>query len=42
MSDAALALRRFDPLSKIEVVRLKGLSVQSTSAIMNRLQAAGS
>ena len=29
------------PLSKIEVARLTGLSVQSTSAIMNRLQADG-
>jgi predicted NBD/HSP70 family sugar kinase len=33
--------RRFGPLSKIEVARLTGLSVQSTSAIMNRLQADG-
>jgi predicted NBD/HSP70 family sugar kinase len=32
---------RFGPLSKIEVARLTGLSVQSTSAIMNRLQADG-
>ncbi len=28
-------VRRFGPLSKIEVARLTGLSVQSTSAIMN-------
>src|SRR3984885_5660755 len=34
-------VRRFGPLSKIEVARLTGLSVQSTSAIMNRLQAEG-
>ncbi len=34
-------VRRFGPLSKIEVARLTGLSVQSTSAIMNRLQADG-
>lgn len=34
-------VRRFAPLSKIEVARLTGLSVQSTSAIMNRLQADG-
>src|SRR5271168_3949711 len=33
--------RRFGRLSKIEVARLTGLSVQSTSAIMNRLQADG-
>ena len=32
-------VRRFGPLSKIEVARLTGLSVQSTSAIINRLQA---
>src|ERR1700679_2483227 len=31
--------RRFGRLSKIEVARMTGLSVQSTSAIMNRLQA---
>ena len=38
----ALSLvRRFGPLSKIEVAKLTGLSVQSTSAIMNRLQADG-
>jgi predicted NBD/HSP70 family sugar kinase len=30
--------RRFGPLSKIEVARMTGLSVQSTSTIMNRLQ----
>jgi predicted NBD/HSP70 family sugar kinase len=34
-------VRRIGPLSKIEVARLTGLSVQSTSAIMNRLQADG-
>src|SRR6516165_10433122 len=34
-------VRRFGPLSKIEVARLTGLSVQSTSAIMNRLRADG-
>jgi len=34
-------VRRFGPLSKIEVARLTGLSVQSTSAIMNRLQSDG-
>jgi predicted NBD/HSP70 family sugar kinase len=34
-------VRRFGPLSKIEVARLTGLSVQSTSAILNRLQADG-
>ena len=34
-------VRRFGPLSKIEVARLTGLSVQSTSAITNRLQADG-
>src|SRR5271157_4689578 len=34
-------VRHFGPLSKIEVARLTGLSVQSTSAIMNRLQADG-
>src|SRR5271169_6745729 len=34
-------VRRFGPLSKIEVARMTGLSVQSTSAIMNRLQADG-
>jgi predicted NBD/HSP70 family sugar kinase len=34
-------VRRLGPLSKIEVSRLTGLSVQSTSAIMNRLQAEG-
>ncbi len=34
-------VRRFGPLSKIEVARLTGLSVQSTSAIMNRLQIDG-
>ena len=34
-------VRRFGPLSKIEVAKLTGLSVQSTSAIMNRLQADG-
>jgi predicted NBD/HSP70 family sugar kinase len=34
-------VRRFGPLSKIEVARLTGLSVQSTSAIMNRLKADG-
>ena len=33
--------RRFGPLSKIEVARLTGLSVQSTSATMNRLQSDG-
>src|SRR5271166_2086752 len=34
-------VRRFGALSKIEVARLTGLSVQSTSAIMNRLQTDG-
>ncbi len=34
-------VRRFGPLSKIEVARLTGLSVQSSSAIMNRLQSEG-
>ena len=34
-------VHRFGPLSKIEVARLTGLSVQSTSAIMNRLQSDG-
>jgi len=34
-------VRRFGPLSKIEVAKLTGLSVQSTSAIMNRLQVDG-
>jgi predicted NBD/HSP70 family sugar kinase len=34
-------VRRFGPVSKIELARLTGLSVQSTSAIMNRLQAEG-
>src|SRR5271156_7132890 len=34
-------VRRFGRLSKIEVARMTGLSVQSTSAIMNRLQADG-
>jgi predicted NBD/HSP70 family sugar kinase len=34
-------VRRFGPLSKIEVARMTGLSVQSTSAIMNRLQMEG-
>ena len=34
-------VRRFGQLSKIEVARLTGLSVQSSSAIMNRLQAEG-
>ena len=34
-------VRRFGPLSKMEVARLTGLSVQSTSAIMNRLRADG-
>jgi predicted NBD/HSP70 family sugar kinase len=34
-------VRRFGPLSKIEVARLTGLSVQSTSAIMNRLHGDG-
>src|SRR5271166_6195384 len=34
-------VRRFGPMSKIEVARLTGLSVQSTSAIMNRLRADG-
>jgi predicted NBD/HSP70 family sugar kinase len=33
--------RRFGPLSKIEVARMTGLSVQSTSTIMNRLQIDG-
>ena len=30
-------VRRFGQLSKIEVARMTGLSVQSTSTIMNRL-----
>jgi predicted NBD/HSP70 family sugar kinase len=34
-------VRRFQQLSKIEVARMTGLSVQSTSAIMNRLQVDG-
>jgi predicted NBD/HSP70 family sugar kinase len=34
-------VRRFGRLSKIEVARMTGLSVQSSSAIMNRLQADG-
>jgi predicted NBD/HSP70 family sugar kinase len=34
-------VHRFGPLSKIEVARLTGLSVQSTSAILNRLQSRG-
>jgi predicted NBD/HSP70 family sugar kinase len=34
-------VRRFGQLSKIEMARMTGLSVQSTSAIMNRLQADG-
>ena len=34
-------VRRFGQLSKIEVARMTGLSVQSTSTIMNRLQADG-
>jgi predicted NBD/HSP70 family sugar kinase len=34
-------VRRFGQLSKIEVARMTGLSVQSTSAIMNRLQLDG-
>jgi predicted NBD/HSP70 family sugar kinase len=34
-------VRRFGQLSKIEVARVTGLSVQSTSAIMNRLKADG-
>ncbi len=34
-------VRRFGPLSKVEVARLTGLSVQATSAIMNRLQEEG-
>ena len=34
-------VRRFGPLSKVEVARLTGLSVQSTTAIMNRLQDEG-
>ncbi len=38
----ALSLvRRFGQLSKIEVARMTGLSVQSTSTIMNRLRAEG-
>ena len=38
----ALSLvRRFGQLSKIEVARMTGLSVQSTSTIMNRLSAEG-
>ena len=36
-----LLVRRFGQLSKIEVARMTGLSVQSTSTIMNRLQAEG-
>ena len=34
-------VRRYGQLSKIEVARMTGLSVQSTSTIMNRLQAEG-
>ena len=34
-------VRRFGQLSKIEVARMTGLSVQSTSTIMNRLGAEG-
>ena len=34
-------VRRFGQLSKIEVARMTGLSVQSSSAIMNRLQTDG-
>lgn len=34
-------VRRYGQLSKIEVARMTGLSVQSTSAIMNRLQVDG-
>ena len=34
-------VRRFGRLSKVEVARLTGLSVQSTSAIMNRLRVDG-
>src|SRR5580658_9664236 len=34
-------VRRFGQLSKIEVARMTGLSVQSTSAIMNRLGGEG-
>ncbi|THD48853.1 MAG: ROK family transcriptional regulator [Bradyrhizobium sp.] len=34
-------VRRFGQLSKIEVARMTGLSVQSTSTIMNRLQTEG-
>jgi predicted NBD/HSP70 family sugar kinase len=34
-------VRRYRQLSKVEVARVTGLSVQSTSAIMNRLQADG-
>src|SRR6202161_2905270 len=34
-------VRRFGRLSKIEVARMTGLSVQSASTIMNRLQADG-
>ncbi len=34
-------VRRLGQLSKIEVARMTGLSVQSTSTIMNRLQADG-
>jgi predicted NBD/HSP70 family sugar kinase len=34
-------VRRFGPLSKIEVARMTGLSVQSSSAIMNRLKSDG-
>jgi predicted NBD/HSP70 family sugar kinase len=33
--------RRFGPLSKVEVARMTGLSVQSASTIMNRLAAEG-
>ena len=34
-------VRRFGQLSKVEVARLTGLSVQSTTAIMNRLHGEG-
>jgi hypothetical protein len=34
-------VRRFGQLSKIEVARMTGLSVQSASTIMNRLSAEG-
>src|SRR5271163_827235 len=34
-------VRRFGQLSKIEVARMTGLSVQSTSTIMNRLSGEG-